>query len=67
MINHKFDLGKYFQEILYRTDGWIDESSGWIFESIKPQYIGISTFETLIGSSYIKLPAELRSPKKRAN
>ena len=67
MINHKFDLDKYFQEILYRIDGWTDESSGWIIESIKSQYIGISTFETLIGSSYIKLPAELRSPKKRAN
>ena len=60
MINHKFDLDKYFQEILYRIDGWI-------IESIKSQYIGISTYETLIGSSYIKLPAELRSPKKRAN
>ena len=65
MINHKFDLDKSFQEILYRTDGWIDESFGWIIESIKSQYIGISTYETLIGSSYIKLPAELRSPKKK--
>ena len=65
VINHKFDLDKSIQEILYRIDNWINEGSGWIVESIKSQYINISTFRPLIGSSYIKLPAELRSPKKR--
>ena len=34
VINHKFYLGKSFQEILYRIDDWINESSGWIVESI---------------------------------
>ena len=28
VINHKFDLYKSFQEILYRIDYWINESSG---------------------------------------
>ena len=65
MINHKFDLEKSFQEILYRIDNLINEGSGWIIESIKSQYINISDFRPLIGSSYIKLPVELRSPKKR--
>ena len=64
MINQEFDLDKSFHEILYRIDDWINEGSGWITESIKFQYINISTFKTLIGSSYIKLPVELRSPKK---
>ena len=64
VINHKFDLDKSFQEILYRIDNWISEGSGWNFESVKSQYINISTFTPLIGSSYIKLPAELRNPKK---
>ena len=63
MINHKFSLGKSFQEILYRIDNWISEESGWIFELIKFQYINISTYRPLSGSSYIKLPAELESPK----
>ena len=31
------------------------------------QYLNISTFRPLIGSSYTKLPVELRSPKKRTN
>ena len=64
MINHKFDLRKSFQEILYRIDNWINESSGWIVESIKSRYINISTFKPLVGSSYIKLPAELKNPRK---
>ena len=64
VINHKFDLDKSFQEILYRIDSWINEGSGWIVESIKFQYINVSTFGPLIGSSYIKLPAELRNLKK---
>ena len=61
--NHKLDLEKSFQEILYRIDNLINEGSGWIIESIKSQYINISDFRPLIGSSYIKLPVELRSPK----
>ena len=64
VINHKFSLGKSFQEILYRIDNWISEESGWIFELIKFQYINISTYRPLSGSSYIKLPVELRKTKK---
>ena len=64
MINHKFDLDKSFQQILYRIDNWINEGSGWIVELIESQYINISTYRPLSGSSYIKLPAKLRSPKK---
>ena len=64
VINHKFSLENAFQEILYRTDNWINEGSGWIVETIKSQYINISTYRPLIGSSYVKLPTELGSPKK---
>ena len=41
VINHKFNLGKPFQEILYRIDNWISEGSGWIVELIESQYINI--------------------------
>ena len=64
MINHKFYLKTAFQEILYMTDNWINEGSGWIVELIESQYINISTYRPLSGSSYVKLPAELRSSKK---
>ena len=64
MINHKFSLENAFQEILYRIDNWINEGSGWIVELIESQYINISTYRPLSGSSYMDLPVELRSPRK---
>ena len=63
-ISHKFSLENAFQEVLYRIDNWINEGSGWIFELIKSQYINILAYRPLSGSSYVKLPAELGSPKK---
>ena len=61
--NHKLGLDKSFQEILDRTDNGINEGSGWIVETIKSQYINM-LIGMLIGSSYVKLPVELRSPMK---
>ena len=45
-------------------DVWINNGSGWNVESIESQYINISTYRPLAGSSYMELPAELRSPRK---
>ena len=64
VINHKFSLENAFQQILYRIDNWINEGSGWIVELIKSQYINISTYRPLSGSSYMNLPVELKSPRK---
>ena len=60
VINHRFRLENYFQEILYMIDVWINERSGWNVESIESQYINVSTYRPLSGS----LPVELRSPRK---
>ena len=46
------------------TDVWINKGSGWNVESIESQYINISTYRPLSGSSYMDLPVELRSPRK---
>ena len=64
IINHRYKLDQSFQEILYRIDAWINKGSGWIIESIESQYINISTYRPLIGSSYIDLPIELKHPRK---
>ena len=45
-------------------DVWINKGSGWMVESIESQYINISTYRPLSGSSYISLPVELRSSRK---
>ena len=65
VINHRYKLNKSFQEILCRVDAWINRGSGWIIESIKSQYINISSYRPLVGSSDIDLPIELKHPRKR--
>ena len=64
VINQRFRVENSFQEILYMIDVWINNGSGWIVESIESQYINISTYRLLSGSSYMDLPAELKSPRK---
>ena len=63
VVNHRFSLDKFFKEILYRIEKWINKGSDWIIESINSQYINISTLRPLAGSSYINLPVKLRSSK----
>ena len=67
MINHRFRLENSSQEILYLIDVWVNEGSGSIVESIESQYINISTYRPLSGTSYISLPKKLKSPKKKTN
>ena len=63
-VNYRFKLKSSFQEILYMIDVCISNGSGWTVESIESQYINISTYRALSGSSYMDLPIELKSPRK---
>ena len=45
-------------------DVWVNNGSGWIIELIEYQYINISPYRPLLGSSYMDLPVELRGPRK---
>ena len=49
---------------MYRIDNWINEGSGWIIESINSEYVNISIYAPLFGSSFINLPSELKNPIK---
>ena len=64
MINHNFSLENAFQENVYRTDNSNDKGSSWTVESIESQYINISTYRPLSGSSYVELPEKLKSSRK---
>ena len=64
VTNHRFLSKSPSQEILYVIENWINEGSGWIIEFIESQYINISTYRPLSGSSYIDLPVELKNKKK---
>ena len=60
----KYMLDKSFQEVLYRIYNWINEGSGWKNESINGEYVNISFYSPLTGSTYINLPDKLKNPMK---
>ena len=60
----KYDLVKSFQEILYRIDNWINKGSGWKIELIEIEYVNISVYNPLIGSTYIEMVSGLKNPIK---
>ena len=64
VINFEYCLDKPFQEILYRIEDWIKKESGWIIESIDAEYVNISAYSSLVGSTYIELPCGLKNSKK---
>ena len=66
-INFEYNLDKSFQEILYRIDNWINEGSGWVIESVDAEYANISIYNPLSGSTYIKLPHELKKLSERSD
>ena len=52
------------QKILNMIAQWISEGSGWTIESVDNHYLNIVQYQPMKGSSYIKLPQELRNGKK---
>ena len=64
VISDNYKLDQAFQEILYRLDNWISHGSVWIVEEICNQYLNISSHLPLTGSTYIRLPDELKHPMK---
>ena len=60
----KYMLDISFPEILCRIDNWINEGSGWATESVNKEYVNISIFSPLSGSSYIELPNKLKNSMK---
>ena len=60
VINFDYKLDQSFQEIIYRLDNWVSNGSGWIVEEIYSQYLNLSSYLPLSGSTYIKMPNELK-------
>ena len=52
------------QQILNMIAQWISEGSGWTIESVDNHYLNIVQYQPMKGSSYIKLPQELRHHRK---
>ena len=60
--NYFFD--DCFNGIIYRLESWISHGSGWIVEEIISQYLNLSSYLPLSGSTYSELPSELKDPMK---
>ena len=43
---------------------WISEASGWLIQSVDNLYLNIVKYQPIKGSSYIKLPQEVRNSAK---
>ena len=52
------------QQILNMIAQWVSEGSGWTIESVDNHYLNIVQYQPMKGSSYIKLPQELRNSAK---
>ena len=65
LINWRYCLNEYFEEILNLLNLWINKGSGWVLDEIKGLYVHISNYEPLLGGSRIPLPKALNNPTKR--
>ena len=61
-VTESLQLSK--QQILNKIAQWISEGSGWTIESVDNHYLNIVKYQPTRGSSYIKLPQELRNSVK---
>ena len=52
------------QQILNKIAQWVSEGSGWTIQSADNHYLNIVKYQPMKGSSYIKLPQELRNSAK---
>ena len=64
VIGEKYHLNNCFNEIIFRLENWISHVIGWIADSTLNQYLSISSYKPLSGSTYCKLPIELCHPIK---
>ena len=61
-ISEALQLSK--QQILNMIAQWVSEGSGWTIQSVDNHYLNIVQYQPMKGSSYIKLPQELRNSAK---
>ena len=61
-ITNSLEVSK--QQILNMIAQWVSEGSGWTIQSVDNHYLNIAQYQPMKGSSYIKLPQELRHSRK---
>ena len=64
VIGNKYFLDQCFNEIIFRLENWISHGSEWNIDNILSQYLNISSYKPLSGSTYCELPKELKNSMK---
>ena len=64
VIGDKYILDQCFNEIICRLENWISHGSGWNVEEIISQYLHLSSYRPLSGSTYCELPKEFSNSMK---
>ena len=64
VVSDGFKLDECSSEIVFRIENWISHGRGWIVEEIVSQYLNVSSYLPLSGSTYVKLPKELSHSMK---
>ena len=64
VVSDNYFLDDCFNELIYRLESWISHGSGWIVGGIISQYLNLSSYLPLSGSTYSELPSELIYPVK---
>ena len=53
VINFKYDINKSFQDVLYKIENWINEGCSWTIESVDAEFVNVSIYSPLSGSTFI--------------
>ena len=61
-VTESLELSK--QQILNEISKWVSDGSGWTVESVENHFLNVVKYQPMKGSSYIKLPLELRNSAK---
>ena len=61
---NNYGINKSFQQVLYRPDNWLNERPARTIKYIDLNYINISVYSPLSGSTYTELPDESKNSVK---
>ena len=64
IVSDNYFLNECFGEKIYKLESWISHGSGWVLEEEISQFLNLSSYLLLGGSTYSELPKELSNPMK---
>ena len=60
----EYGINESDHHIMYFVNQWVSEGSGWTIDHLDGDFLNITLYDPLSGSSYIKLPAKLGNSRK---